>query len=101
MNRRAALQETRFAVISARNMSEGVWALLQWEIDPWLSAEDTVGSHNRVNDAATAIEATRKTAPLRRAIGMSFCMGLRARHTVDSPARSSTEIRSGAPRRSR
>lgn len=71
MNRRAALHETRFVVMSARNISGGVWALLQWEIEPWLLAEDTIGSHNRIN-AATVIEAARNAAVLRRAIGISF-----------------------------
>lgn len=76
MNRLAGRHETRRAVISARNISSGVPALLQWA-GPWLSAEDTVGSHSTVNDAVTRIKTARKVAVLRRVIGENSCIGIR------------------------
>jgi hypothetical protein len=74
MNRLAARHETRLAVISARNISGGVRALLQWETGPGLSAGDAVGNHNEISDAARRIETT-TGATCRRAFGECSCMG--------------------------
>jgi hypothetical protein len=64
MNRLAVWHETWRAVISARNISFGVPALLQWTAGPWLLAEDAVGSHSTANGAVTKIETARKAALL-------------------------------------